>query len=303
MSLIILLIPFRLVSMDKPVQLTPLTKPAPARVFTSQELKKQFTNAIQNEDVAKVKKLLAQQPALIHQSYPAPYSIYPTPRTNISALAFALFTPRISFKIIEALLDAGANVNEEIKDEYENSPLTLLLTRPLHSHDIAKLLLDRGANHNYANKKGDTPLIIGVWDPEIVKLLLKTNVNINAQNNEGKTALMQISGMNYNIDTIKQLLFSGPQHAPVARKEAAGNNSYLTILPPEIAEIVAQYGKADPNIKDNKGKTALDYAQEAYEIMIDRIKTTKEIARKQLFQDASNELLEIINLLKSLTKK
>ena len=61
---------------------------------------------------------------------------------------------------------------------------------PLHyatySLELAKLLLDRGADINMANDLGITPLHL-TRDTEVARLLLERGANANAVNNDGKT--------------------------------------------------------------------------------------------------------------------
>ena len=102
--------------------------------------------------------------------------------------------------------------------------------------DIIKLLLKHGANTNVLTLGGrETPLhgICGSqWitgTPEMVEVLLEYGANIDAQSVEGRTPLI-FACLNTNIELLDCLLKN----------------------------------KANPSLKDNKGKSALSYIVEEY---------------------------------------
>jgi len=72
--------------------------------------------------------------------------------------------------IVECLLDAGTDVNEQAANG-AFSPLKLAVST--RDRDLVKLLLDRSADPNLATGHGASPLAM-VWpDDEAVKALLK----------------------------------------------------------------------------------------------------------------------------------
>lgn len=61
-------------------------------------------------------------------------------------------------KIVEILLENGANANAL---HHGDAPLTILAQKifpDLFSEELAKKLIEHGANVNSVDKKGDTPL-------------------------------------------------------------------------------------------------------------------------------------------------
>jgi ankyrin repeat protein len=110
------------------------------------------------------------------------------------------------------------------------------------------ILLDSGANENYTTF-GDaefTPLIAATNQGDIDvldELLKKRPTIINYQTQGGRTALMFAC---HNLDYYK-------------------------------VKLLLKYG-ANPNLKDYKGRTALDYVKEAYYPRVE----DKEVTRKQL---------------------
>jgi ankyrin repeat protein len=96
--------------------------------------------------------------------------------------------------------------------------------------DIAKLLINSGANVNDKDSEGFTPLLLACSEGylEIVKLLVKHGAKVNTQTVHEKMTPLHAASAWGNADIAKELL-----------------DNY-----------------ADPTIKDNAGATPLDYAIE-----------------------------------------
>jgi ankyrin repeat protein len=94
-----------------------------------------------------------------------------------------------------------------------------------------KLLVDRGAEINIANKFGQTPLqtAADACSPEVVKFLIDKGAEVNTMNfyNSTSTPLHTAAGW-WCLESVQHLLKAG----------------------------------ADQNIKDNAGRTPLDIAKE-----------------------------------------
>jgi ankyrin repeat protein len=95
-------------------------------------------------------------------------------------------------------------------------------------------LLENGADINRANHRGETALMMvcrnAVGKKKAIKLLLAAGADVNAADKEGQTALMGL----------------------------ASENGYT-----ELMHILIKFG-ADPDIRNNKGRTALDLLSVRY---------------------------------------
>lgn len=103
-----------------------------------------------------------------------------------NALHFASNSGHI--EIVSLLLENGANINEQA-GENESTPLG----KAIHgkSYEVARYLLDRGANVETVFKLGFRALHLAVASkkPELIILLLNRGANINCQDDLGNTPL------------------------------------------------------------------------------------------------------------------
>lgn len=127
--------------------------------------------------------------------------------------------------IVEMLLKKNANV--ELADFEGNTALHLIVERYGSAEPAIKLLLDAKADPNAANDLGVTPLML-CRESKSMELLIKGGANVDAIDKAKKTALIHgASGY--------------------------GSDAHLKIK-------VLLNAKANPDIGDNEGKTALMYA-------------------------------------------
>ena len=112
------------------------------------------------------------------------------PTQAIPTLNFALSNNRMD--IAKSLIEDGANVND--KNLAGNTPLHLAVIR--NSPDMASLLLEYGAHVNEKNRSGNTSLHLAKGkDAEIAKLLLEKGADINSTNSNGRTPLDENPGL------------------------------------------------------------------------------------------------------------
>ena len=127
---------------------------------------------------------------------------------------------------------------------------------------IAEYLIDNGADLEVRDSSGNTPLLFAAYEGryKVAKLLLEKGADIQAKNEMNWNALMQAASEGYT-DVVKLLLEAGSE-VNVRGKEIGETALILTSCKnaPEIVKNLLEY-KANKNIKDHNGDTALDYAK------------------------------------------
>lgn len=98
---------------------------------------------------------------------------------------------------IKLLVENGADL--EYKDENCDKDTVIMWAVAQGSRHILEYLIQKGANINYQNEKGETALMKAVSGGYLsnVKMLIKYNADINLKNNEGQTVLDIAEASNY----------------------------------------------------------------------------------------------------------
>jgi len=93
-------------------------------------------------------------------------------------------------KMAQFLIEAGAELDVPDKDR-EITPLGEAAMRM--DSDMVRLLIQAGANVNFRNSDGETPLHAATWsgDADVVKLLIQASADVDTRDKTGKTPLME----------------------------------------------------------------------------------------------------------------
>jgi ankyrin repeat protein len=107
---------------------------------------------------------------------------------------------------VEKAINEGANVN--YKDETGHTPL--LISSNSGNIELVKMLISKGADINSKELFGTTALHIasGLGYIEVVEFLIKNGANVNVKNRTGSSPLSSAVSKN-NIEIVKLLLANG----------------------------------------------------------------------------------------------
>ncbi|ETV94740.1 hypothetical protein, variant [Aphanomyces invadans] len=154
--------------------------------------------------------------------------------------------------ITECLLEGGAS------SEFRSA--ALVPAAHFGHIDVVNLLLAHGADANYANQKGTTPLMRAAQEGQaaVVKALLNKHADANAANMEGMTALM-LASQRGHADIADILISAG---ALVDKQTRQGSTALLLAAKRGHAGAITTLltAGADMFLKDERDKTALDNA-------------------------------------------
>lgn len=134
--------------------------------------------------------------------------------------------------VIKQHIAAGSNLNE--KDPFGgSSPLTSAAL--FGELEIAKVLIEAGADINFKNNEGSTPLHIAAFfcNTEIVKLLLDNGADKTITNNFGATALASVSTPFSEVENVYHLM--SKQLAPLGLKM---DMEHIENTRPQVAELL-----------------------------------------------------------------
>lgn len=165
--------------------------------------------------------------------------------------------------MVQELIKHGININ--IKDWYGQTALFLTLKEVLYEQriskgrDVAKILIDKGADLEIENKVGETPLILAAQnsDFELVSYMIDHGANLDVEGGERKTAIFWAAEKG-NFDMFELLFNKKARLDAVSHFE--GFNMLMAACKGEnqrIVEILLSQNDTDLNSKDRYENTAL----------------------------------------------
>jgi hypothetical protein len=135
-------------------------------------------------------------------------------------------------EVLKQHVQAGTDLNT--KDPYGGSS-PLISACLLGKTELAKILMDAGADLNVRNNEGSTALITAAFfcRPELVTLLLKKGADKTIKNKYGQTAYESVAAPFKDVKGVYEML--GKMLAPMGLKLDMG---YLEKTRPEIAALL-----------------------------------------------------------------
>lgn len=166
-----------------------------------------------------------------------------------------------NIEFVKLLIERVANVDAK----YTESGVTALMYAAKYGRvEVAKLLIEKGANVNLQGDRGETPLIMGIdaGSIEMVSLLIEKGANLEiAENTNGTTPLIE-AVLTSSLPILKLLVEKG---ANLDKQDNDGNTALIAAAAndeeaPELIKFLLEKG-AKKDIKNNDGQTAYDVAQ------------------------------------------
>lgn len=144
-------------------------------------------------------------------------------------------------EIARALIDFGADVN--FTAEIGRTPLMQIDDDA--TPELVRLLLSYKARVNVSDEDGDTPLILaaGEVEDEVLKLLIEAGADVNASNKKGITALMR-AAWDEDVEHVRMLLAAG---ADVNAKNDEGETAWDLAAEDEVVKLIESYGGRSGN--------------------------------------------------------
>lgn len=154
------------------------------------------------------------------------------PGNTVPAIDIHTAVASDNLEAVKQHIDAGTNINE--KDPFGGSS-PLISAALFGKTEIAKTLINAGADINFQNNDGSTALHTAAFfcRPEIVKMLLEKNASKTIKNKYGATAYENVAGPYSDVKSVYEMLEK--MLAPMGLKL---DYVYIEKTRPEIAQML-----------------------------------------------------------------
>ena len=190
-------------------------------------------------------------------------------------IANELYTSKPNINLISDLISLGADLDIEFLD----GGFTPLYFCAVNNYpEIAKMLIDAGANVDWRGDRGRTALHVCAIrnNKEIAKMLIDAGADLNVQDKEGYTALHLCAFISFKGEIARMLIDAG---ADVNIQQGYDGKTALMnfILYGEIdiVELILERPDVDVNIKSNEGNTAWSLASRTIRKRFPKLKPTE----------------------------
>jgi len=181
-------------------------------------------------------------------------------------------SPDISF-VHQLIMEYGADVN--MTNDEKGDANALFVVSASNNTELIEILIGHGADINFQNKFGVTPLQTAVVNEnvEAVRTLLKMGAIPDLTNHSGYTALL-LASEGDEVEIVKMLLEAGA-NPNITENDEDGTALHRTVSKQsqanvEIAKLLIQ-GGADLNYRNTEGNTALHWASGNNKLTIAKI--------------------------------
>lgn len=191
-----------------------------------------------------------------------------------------------NLKMVELLLDAGANINETDKDE--KTVLHHAVLAPISEEDaLMELLLNRGANIKVISKQGETALSLAIdcVSMKSTEVLLEAGgrnqfVDIHADHPNGQLLMKAASiGFSYFAELLLEYNYPLDLKHPSSQDTAL----HFAVMDGDNSEFVERLVLAGANMDliNKKGQSPLDVAVEKNNMEIIKFLTAARLMKKE----------------------
>lgn len=147
-------------------------------------------------------------------------------------------------------------------DEVDNSGQTALFTAVAGTApaSLVPMMIEKGADVNHQDLKGQTPLMIMAQHGKNCRVLLQHGADVAKVDKAGNTALWYAASVGSAFAATS--LLEGGSESVINKKGAQGKTPFAIACwntHPEVLQVLAQHG-ADPNIPEDHGQSPLSLA-------------------------------------------